>query len=88
MKIGTASTAEDRDHLSVLIACAAKGDDAASSELYALTHRKMRKTASALYPRGAEVEDILQDAYLKIWTRNFPVGDIPFFTHFHRTQDC
>ena len=71
MKIGIASTAERRDHLSVLIARAAKGEDAAFSELYALTNRKMRNTACAVLPRGAEVEDILQDAYLKIW-RNAP----------------
>ena len=67
MKIGTASTAERRDHLSVLIARAAEGEDAAFSELYALTNRKMRKTVCTVYPRGADVEDILQDAYLKIW---------------------
>ena len=71
MKIGIASTAERRDHLSFLIARAAEGEDAAFSELYALTNRKMRKTACAVSPRGAEVEDILQDAYLKIW-RNAP----------------
>ncbi len=66
-----ASTAERRDHISFLIARAAEGEDAAFSELYALTNRKMRKTACAVTPRGAEVEDILQDAYFKIW-RNAP----------------
>jgi RNA polymerase sigma-70 factor (ECF subfamily) len=71
MKIGTTSTAEDRDHLSLLIARAAEGEDAAFSELYALTNRKMRKTACAVCSRGMDVEDILQDAYLKIW-RNAP----------------
>ena len=48
MKIGTASTAERRDHLSVLIACAARGEDAAFSELYALTSRKMQPDAPPL----------------------------------------
>jgi RNA polymerase sigma-70 factor, ECF subfamily len=67
MKIGTASTAEQRDHLSLLIARAARGEDTAFSELYALTNRKMRKTISAVFPRGADIDDILQDAYLKIW---------------------
>jgi RNA polymerase sigma-70 factor (ECF subfamily) len=71
MKIGTASTAEGRDHLSLLIARAGEGEDAAFSELYALTSRKMRKTARAVCASGAELEDILQDAYLKIW-RNAP----------------
>ena len=67
MNIVTASNAERRDHLSALIARAAKGDDPAFSELYALTSRKMRKTISTVYPRGADIEDILQDGYLKIW---------------------
>ena len=71
MKIGTASTAEGRDHLSLLIARAGDGEDAAFSELYALTSRKIRKTARAVCASRAELEDILQDAYLKIW-RNAP----------------
>jgi RNA polymerase sigma-70 factor (ECF subfamily) len=74
MKIGTASTAEGRDHLSFLIARAGEGEDAAFSELYALTSRKMRKTARTVCAPGTEVEDILQDAYLKIW-RNAPNFD-------------
>jgi RNA polymerase sigma factor (sigma-70 family) len=74
MKNGTASTAEGRDHLSFLIARAGEGEDAAFSELYALTSRKMRKTARTVCARGTEVEDILQDAYLKIW-RNAPNFD-------------
>ena len=80
MEIGTASATERRDYLSLLIARAAKGDNAAFSALYALTHRKMRKTISAACPRGAEVEDILQDAYFKIWRNasNFnPVRSSP-----------
>jgi RNA polymerase sigma-70 factor, ECF subfamily len=67
MKIGNEATNEARDRLSFLIARAARGEDAAFTELYALTYRKMRKTASTVYTRGAEVEDILQDAYVKIW---------------------
>ena len=67
MNIRTTSTAERRDHLSVLIARSARGEDAAFSELYALTSRKMRKTISTVCPRGADTDDILQDAYFKIW---------------------
>lgn len=67
MKNGTASSAEARDHLSFLIARAAQGEDAAFSRLYSLTHRKMRKTALAVCARGAEIEDILQDSFVKIW---------------------
>ena len=71
MTSGMAADAERRDHLSLLIARASEGEDAAFSELYALTHQKMRKTVRAVYEGDAEVEDILQDAYLKIW-RNAP----------------
>lgn len=74
MKIGTAPNSVGRDHLSFLIARAARGEDVAFSQLYALTHRKMRKTARAVCTRDVEVEDILQDAYLKIW-RNAPAFD-------------
>jgi RNA polymerase sigma-70 factor, ECF subfamily len=74
MKTASALTAESRDRLSLLIARAAEGEDGAFSELYALTNRKMRKTARAVCARGADVEDILQDAYLKIW-RNSPNFD-------------
>jgi RNA polymerase sigma-70 factor (ECF subfamily) len=74
MKIATASTAEARDRLSLLIARTAGGEDGAFSELYALTNRKMRNTARAVCARGSEVEDILQEAYLKIW-RNSPNFD-------------
>jgi len=66
MKIVTSSAAA-RDRLSFLIARAAQGEDAAFSELYSLTHRKMRITARAVCACGAEVEDILQDSFVKIW---------------------
>jgi RNA polymerase sigma-70 factor (ECF subfamily) len=66
MKIVT-SSADARDRLSFLIARAARGEDAAFSELYSLTHRKMRNTARTVSARGAEVEDILQDSFVKIW---------------------
>ena len=71
MTAGIAAAAERRDHLSHLIARAAQGEDPAFSELYALTQRKMRKTINAVCAPGVEIEDILQDAYVKIW-RNAP----------------
>jgi RNA polymerase sigma-70 factor (ECF subfamily) len=71
MTAGNTAATERRNHLSRLIARAAQGEDAAFSELYALTHRKMRKTINAVCPPGIEIEDILQDAYVKIW-RNAP----------------
>jgi RNA polymerase sigma-70 factor, ECF subfamily len=61
------SSAAARDRLSFLIARAAQGEEAAFSELYSLTHRKMRNTARAMCACGAEVDDILQDSFLKIW---------------------
>ena len=67
MTAGNTAATERRNHLSRLIARAAQGEDAAFSELYALTHRKMRKTINAVRPPGVEIEDILQDAYVKIW---------------------
>lgn len=74
MKTANARNTDARDYLSRLIARTADGDDAAFSELYALTQRKMRKTARAVCAAGAELDDILQDAYLKIW-RNAPCFD-------------
>lgn len=66
MKIATSSV-EDRDRVSLLIARAARGEDAAFSELYSLTHRKMRNTARAMCAPGTDVEDILQDSFVKVW---------------------
>jgi RNA polymerase sigma-70 factor (ECF subfamily) len=61
------SSADARDRLTFLIARAARGEDTAFAELYSLTHRKMRNTARTVSARGAEVEDILQDSFVKIW---------------------
>lgn len=66
MKVAISSD-EDRDRLSFLIARAAQGEDAAFSELYSLTHRKMRNTARAVCAGSGDVEDILQDSFVKIW---------------------
>ena len=38
-------------------------------ELYAATRIKMRKTATAIVRSSSEVDDILQDGYMKIWRR-------------------
>ncbi|MDI1263054.1 MAG: sigma-70 family RNA polymerase sigma factor [bacterium] len=63
----TCSAATGRNHLSGLIRRVASGDDRAFSELHALTIRKMRKTALSVNSASADIEDVLQDAYLKIW---------------------
>lgn len=53
--------------LSELICRSGRGDERAFADLYAATHAKLRKTARTVSPRLVDVEDLLQDAYLKIW---------------------
>lgn len=59
--------AEARQRIADLIRGSAGGEHAAFSRLYKLTRAKMRKTALAVLP-PADVEDVLQEAYLKIWS--------------------
>ncbi|WP_316168156.1 MULTISPECIES: sigma-70 family RNA polymerase sigma factor [unclassified Bradyrhizobium] len=54
-------------HLGALLKAVAASDDAAFAELHALTKTKMRKTVRALLPALADIDDVLQDGYLKIW---------------------
>ncbi|MGJ4887302.1 RNA polymerase sigma factor [Bradyrhizobium sp. HKCCYLS3077] len=54
-------------HLSHLLARAGRHDQQAFAELHAATIVKMRKTVRALLPSSADLDDILQDGYLKIW---------------------
>jgi RNA polymerase sigma-70 factor, ECF subfamily len=63
----TCSAAIGRHHLADLMRRVALGDDRAFSELHALTIHKMRKTALSVSSASADIEDVLQDAYLKIW---------------------
>lgn len=65
--VTTSSAADGRNHLSDLIRRASSGDDRAFSELHALTIRKMRKTALSVSSASTDIEDVLQEAYLKIW---------------------
>lgn len=58
---------EARDLVSSLIARSAAGEQAAFSRLHSLTRGKMRKTARAILPSTADIEDVLQEAYLKVW---------------------
>jgi RNA polymerase sigma-70 factor, ECF subfamily len=58
----------DIAELSALLRRAGHDADAAAfAELHALTRIKMRKTVRAVIPTGAEIDDVLQDGYLKIW---------------------
>jgi len=43
------------------------GDASAFAALHELTRIKMRKTVRAVVPASAEIDDVLQDGYLKIW---------------------
>ncbi|MGJ5022277.1 RNA polymerase sigma factor [Bradyrhizobium oligotrophicum] len=54
-------------HLGGLLARAGRNDEQAFAELHAATILKMRKTVRALLPSSADLDDILQDGYLKIW---------------------
>jgi RNA polymerase sigma-70 factor (ECF subfamily) len=54
-------------HLSSLLGRAGRNDAQAFAELHALTIVKMRKTVRATLSSAADLDDILQDGYLKIW---------------------
>ncbi|UFZ06840.1 RNA polymerase sigma factor [Bradyrhizobium ontarionense] len=54
-------------HLSSLLGRAGRSDAQAFAELHALTIVKMRKTVRAMLSSAADIDDILQDGYLKIW---------------------
>lgn len=54
-------------HLSSLLARAGRNDEQAFAELHAATIVKMRKTVRALLPSSPDLDDILQDGYVKIW---------------------
>jgi len=63
----TCTAAIGRNHLVDLMRRVSLGDDRAFSELHARTIHKMRKTALSVSSASADLEDVLQDAYLKIW---------------------
>jgi RNA polymerase sigma-70 factor (ECF subfamily) len=55
------------DTLPELLARVSRGDARAFSALHMLTRGRLRRTALAAGAPPHEIEDILQDAYLKIW---------------------
>ncbi|MGH6754303.1 MAG: RNA polymerase sigma factor, partial [Bradyrhizobium sp.] len=63
----TRAAAVGRYHLIKLIRTVSSGDNKAFSELHALTINKMRKTALSFSSPSSDIEDVLQEAYLKIW---------------------
>ena len=66
---------ESAEQLPRLLARVALKDGLAFAELHALTQNKLRKTALAVGVSAGDVDDTLQDAYLKIW-RNAASFDI------------
>ncbi|CAL76428.1 Putative RNA polymerase sigma factor [Bradyrhizobium sp. ORS 278] len=67
MRSGRADQKSYIAHLSGLLARAGRNDQHAFAELYAATIVKMRKTIRVLLPSSADLDDILQDGYVKIW---------------------
>jgi RNA polymerase sigma-70 factor (ECF subfamily) len=55
------------ERLSKLLARVALQDARAFAELHSLTRNKLRKTAIAVGVSPAEIDDVLQESYLKIW---------------------
>ena len=62
----TCSAAVGRNHLANLMRTASLGDDRAFSELHALTIHEDPENGSVGQLGSADIEDVLQDAYLKI----------------------
>ena len=55
------------ERLSRLLDRIGRGDQRAFAELHAATRNKLRRTAVAIAPSAADLDDLLQEAYLKIW---------------------
>jgi RNA polymerase sigma-70 factor, ECF subfamily len=55
------------EHLNNLLRRVSHQDRRAFAELHASTKAKLRKTAIAICGHSPEVDDLLQDAYVKIW---------------------
>ena len=53
--------------LSELLVRSGRGDQQAFARLHAATRNKMRKTAAGVSPFTADLDDLVQDAYLKVW---------------------
>jgi RNA polymerase sigma-70 factor, ECF subfamily len=67
MKSRRISNSAELRHLEGLLEQVARGDARAFAALHALTCRKLRRTAASLCPVSSDVEDVLQDSYLKVW---------------------
>lgn len=56
-----------RNLVTSLIMRSAGGDQTAFCRLHASTRNKMRQAALSVLPSAADIDDVLQEAYLKIW---------------------
>ncbi|MFZ5733572.1 MAG: sigma-70 family RNA polymerase sigma factor [Pseudomonadota bacterium] len=57
------------DHLAGLLRCIANDDKSAFAQLYGLTSRKLYGVALRIVRDRSAADDLLQEAYLKIWRR-------------------
>jgi len=55
------------ERLNDLLRRVSRQDQRALAELHASTNAKLRKTAIAICGHSPEVDDVIQDAYMKIW---------------------
>src|ERR1700759_4553585 len=67
MKSATMAARGDAQRLDELLYRVSCRDARAFAQLHALTHQKMRRIAKAVCRSSPDVDDILQEAYLKIW---------------------
>ncbi|MGY3233163.1 RNA polymerase sigma-70 factor (ECF subfamily) [Bradyrhizobium sp. USDA 4448] len=65
------ATQVQSDGLPELLACVSRGDARAFSALHMITRGRLRRIALAVGVAPHDVEDVLQETYLKIW-RNAP----------------
>ena len=61
------ATRDGSDRLTELLARISLHDPRAFADLHALTRNKLRKTVLAIGASPCEIDDILQESYLKVW---------------------
>lgn len=67
MKSAIVASRGDAEYLEELLYMVSCRDSRAFAKLHAVTRNKMRKTARAVCGSSPDVDDVLQEAYLKIW---------------------
>ena len=79
MTCSSSAKQAENDRLPELLARVSCGDARAFSELHVQTCGRLRRTALAVGAPSHDIEDILQDAYLKVWRNaaRFDAGRAP-----------